>query len=275
VASFFNCIRKDFPIIYLGLPLTTGRLWRSDIWPVLGKYSGKLKGWKPRFSKTGGRLTLTCSVLMALPLHIMSMLPLPQWALDIINRRCRGLVWKGEEEVNGGHCLLPWARVCQPTEFGGLGVLNLKFFGMALRCRWPWLRWSTQPRPWSLVPVEDDCDALALFKAGARIKLGDGRRARFWTGGWLPDGRSVQESLPILFSFARDSGVSVAVALENRRWVRDIVGGLSTRAISQYLRLWELAENVKLEAGQSDQAMPAPPLSRNQRRQQPANSLCG
>jgi hypothetical protein len=146
---------------------------------------------------------------------------------------------------------------------------------MALRCRWPWLRWSTQPRPWSLVPVEDDCDALALFKAGARIKLGDGRRARFWTGGWLPDGRSMLESLPILFSFARDSGVSVAVALENRRWVRDIVRGLSTRAISQYLRLWELAENVKLEAGQSDQAMPAPPLSRNQRRQQPANSLCG
>jgi hypothetical protein len=26
--------------------------------------------------------------------------------------------------VNGGHCLLPWARVCQPPRCGGLGVLG-------------------------------------------------------------------------------------------------------------------------------------------------------
>jgi hypothetical protein len=81
---------------------------------------------------------------MALPLHLLSVLHLPQWALDIINRRCRGFVWKGEEEVNGGHCLLPWARVCQPTRNGGLGVLNLRFFGTTLRCRWPWHRWSAK-----------------------------------------------------------------------------------------------------------------------------------
>jgi hypothetical protein len=101
VANHLSCTRKDFPIVYLGLPLATGRLRRSDIWPLIDKYSRKLKGWKPRFLMTRGRLTLTRSVLMALPLHLMSVLPLPQWALDIINKRCRGLVWKGEEEVNG------------------------------------------------------------------------------------------------------------------------------------------------------------------------------
>jgi hypothetical protein len=31
VANHFSCIRKDFPIVYLGLPLTTGRLRRADI----------------------------------------------------------------------------------------------------------------------------------------------------------------------------------------------------------------------------------------------------
>jgi hypothetical protein len=111
VTIFFGCIRKDFPIIYLGLPLTIGRLRRVDIWLVIDKYSGKLKGGKPQFLMTGGRLTLTRSVLMALPLHLLSVLPLPQWALNIFNSRCRGFVWKGEEEVNGGHCLLPWSRV--------------------------------------------------------------------------------------------------------------------------------------------------------------------
>jgi hypothetical protein len=117
---------------------------------------------------------------MALPLHLLSVLLLPQWALDIINRRCRGFIWKGEGEVNSGHCLLPWSRVCQPTSYGGLGVLNLQSFGMAMRCRWPWLRWSLEPRPWSLVPAGDDRDSLELFKAAAFIRLGDGERAKFW-----------------------------------------------------------------------------------------------
>jgi hypothetical protein len=67
VASHFDCLQKNFPISYLGLPLSTGRLRRADILPLIDKYSGKLKGWKPRFLTTGGRLTLTRSVLMALP----------------------------------------------------------------------------------------------------------------------------------------------------------------------------------------------------------------
>jgi hypothetical protein len=114
VVEHFHCIQKDFPITYLGLPLSTGKLRRADIWPLIDKYSNKFKGWKPKFLRTSGRLTLTKSVLMVLPVHLLTVLPIPQWALDIINRRCRGFVWKGEDEVNGGHYLLPWTRVCTP-----------------------------------------------------------------------------------------------------------------------------------------------------------------
>jgi hypothetical protein len=81
VANYFNCSRKDFPIIYLGLPLSTGRLRRANIWPLIDKYSRKLKGWKPRFLRISGRLSLTRSVLMALPLHLLVVLPLPQMGL--------------------------------------------------------------------------------------------------------------------------------------------------------------------------------------------------
>jgi mannosylglycoprotein endo-beta-mannosidase len=44
----FHCSHKDFPISYLGIPLTTGRLRRADIWPLIDKYSKKFKGWKPK-----------------------------------------------------------------------------------------------------------------------------------------------------------------------------------------------------------------------------------
>jgi hypothetical protein len=248
-------MRKDFPIKYLGLPLSTGKLRRADIWPLIDKYSGKFKGWKPRFLRASGRLTLTKSVLMALPVHLLAVLPIPQWALDIINRRCRGFVWKGEDDVNGGHCLLPWARVCTPLQTGGLGVLNLRFFGTALRCRWPWLRWAADPRPWTLVPVTDDRDALQLFKAAVSIQMGDGRRAKFWTDNWLPGGRSVEDTMPALFSYVKKPMITVADALNNHRWVRDIAGGLSTQALAQYLQLWDLVTEVALTDGQDDKAV--------------------
>jgi hypothetical protein len=59
----------------------------------------------------------------------------------------------------------------------------------------------------------------------------------------------VQDIVPVLFSFVRDSGISVAAALDHRRWVRDIRGGLSSQAFAQYLRLWDLVEPIVLNSG--------------------------
>lgn len=98
-----------------------------------------------------------------------------------MNHRCRAFILKGEEEINGGHCLLPWARVCRPLEAGGLGVLKLQLSGTVLRCRWSWLRWEPEPRPWPLIQIDDDNDAKNLCKAAMYIQLGDGSRAKFWT----------------------------------------------------------------------------------------------
>lgn len=109
---------------------------------MIDKLSSKMKGWKPKLLALAGRLALTSLVLMALPIHFLSVFPLPVWALKMIDRRCRSFLWKGGEDINGGHCLVPWARVCRPKEWGGLGLLNLKNFGTPLRCHWLWLGWS-------------------------------------------------------------------------------------------------------------------------------------
>jgi hypothetical protein len=114
-------------------------------------------------------------------------------------------------------------------------VLNLRYFGMALRCRWPWLRWAAEPRPWALAPSADDRDARLLFQDATSIQLGDGRRASFWTDNWLPGGRSVEDTMSALFSYVKKSEIAVAEALRNSRWVRDIAGGLSSPAVSSAL----------------------------------------
>jgi hypothetical protein len=158
-------------------------------------------------------LTLTDSVSVYGSPYFISVLPLPQWALDILNHQCRGFVWKGEGEVNGGHLLLLWTRVCQQAENGGLGMLNLKLFGTALRCCWKWLRWASEMCPWALIPVENDLDSEALFRAAADIRVGDGTRATLWTDAWLHGEKSVQEVSPFMHSFVKKSNITVAAAL--------------------------------------------------------------
>jgi hypothetical protein len=86
-----------------------------------------------------------------------------------------------------------------------------------------------------MIPAEDDPEALALFRAATVVQLCDGKIAKFWTDNWLPGGISVQTMVPSLCSFVKNSGITVAAALENHRWIRDICGGLSAQAMAQYL----------------------------------------
>ena len=61
--------------------------------------------------------------------------------------------------------------------------------------------------------------------------------------------------VPILFTFVRDSGITVATALSNHRWVRDIQGGISTQAMAEYLKLWDMVADTQLAPGQADAAV--------------------
>jgi hypothetical protein len=64
-----------------------------------------------------------------------------------------------------------------------------------------------------LIPVENDLDAEALFRAAAEIRVGDGTRATFWTDAWLHGEKSVQEVSPFVHSFFKKSNITVATAL--------------------------------------------------------------
>jgi hypothetical protein len=61
-----------------------------------------------------------------------------------IDKRQRAFLWAGTESISRGKCKVAWTTVCRPTCLGGLGILDLRFFGFALRLRWEWLR-RTQP----------------------------------------------------------------------------------------------------------------------------------
>lgn len=105
-------------------------------------------------------------------------------------------------------------------------------------------------RPWEDLPVHVPRNAQALFAAAIQIKIGDGEDL-FWTDRWL-HGNSVDELAPNLVlavSKKTRKRCTVSQALTNRRWVTDISGSLTVQVLVEYLRVWELVDEVTLQPG--------------------------
>jgi len=83
-----------------------------DIQPLIDKVGARLSSWKGKLLNRAGRLRLINTVLTSLPTYHLTVFSLQKWAIKKIDKLRRGFLWKGEESVNGGHCLVQWTR-CQ------------------------------------------------------------------------------------------------------------------------------------------------------------------
>jgi hypothetical protein len=138
----FQVQHGQLPCKYLGLPLRIGRLRREDEQVLIDKVAGKLPKWKGKLLNKACRLTLIKSMLSSLVIYHMPVFPLSKWAIKKIDKIRRSFLWQGNEDAKGGHCLVNWKHVQWPKKLGGLGVLDLTSFNMALRLRWKWYQWK-------------------------------------------------------------------------------------------------------------------------------------
>ena len=182
---------------------------------------------------------------------------LPPWVRTEIDAICRKFLWVGHEQSIRGKCTVAWPVVTTPAVFGGLGVINLKLSSWAMQTRWLWLQRTDESRAWSELPIQVDAQAEAFFRASITISVGDGMRTKFWTDRWL-DGQSIHDIAPHLLtvvSARARKNRTVAQAMPNRAWTRDITGGLSVPAIASYLLLWDRLENTCLQPDVPDRCI--------------------
>jgi hypothetical protein len=163
VLADFQGARGTFPCRYLGLQLHIRKLQKIHIQPLIERIGQRLPSWKGKWLNRAGRLTLITSVLSAMPTYHLTVFPLAAWARKKIDRIRRSFLWKGDENANGGHCLVNWPTVARPKEWGGLGIPDLDKFGRALRLRWLWLEWTDSSRPWSGTDVPCNREDRLLF----------------------------------------------------------------------------------------------------------------
>lgn len=93
-----------------------------------------------------------------------------------------------------------------------------------------------------------------MFNASIYVEVGDGGRALFWSDRWI-GGHSIQDIAPCLCNTV---GVrvkkqrTVAQALQDDRWIRDISGALTVQVILEYLHVWDLTREIQLADCQND-----------------------
>lgn len=243
----FAGTREAFLLRYLGLPLSLGRVKAAQLQHIIDRARSRLAGWHGRWINAGGRRTLLNSVLDALPTFDMMALQLPKNFLASFDKIRRRFLWGIDEKAAaGGKCKISWAKVYSPLDIGGLGLANLGIFGRALRLRWFWFEWRAPDRLWVGTPTPCDKTYRDLFAAATRVAIGDGLTATFWHSNWL-GGRPLRLAFPCLFARSRRKTRSVAEAVTDHRWVRDLHLDVYVPFMHEFLQAWHAIADISLQ----------------------------
>jgi hypothetical protein len=237
ILSGFGGSKAAFPITYLGLPLTLGKLKMTHLQTLIDKSRAKLAGWQGRLLNQAGRRELVRSVLSAIPAYLLTSTRVPKELTKEIDKVRRRFLWAGDAELTGGNCKVAWAAVAKPVEYGGLGIIDLGRFSRALRLRWLWFSWTSPERPWcgSELPIDDE--DLALFNAATIVNIRNGAKASFWKSSWM-DGRTLASMYPLLYMHSRRKNRTVRDAVTNGNWIRDIAHNLNHELLREFFDLW-------------------------------------
>lgn len=78
ILSDFSGQRGSFPIAYLGLPLTLGKIKLVQLQSIMDKAKPRMAGWQGKLLTLGGRRELVRSVLSSMPIYLLTALKVPK-----------------------------------------------------------------------------------------------------------------------------------------------------------------------------------------------------
>jgi hypothetical protein len=106
IVSILGCQVQQFPIRYLGLPLSTKQIPKSNFQSVVEGVARKLPPCHGNLMARSGRLVWIKSVMRSVPIYAMMAENLPPWARKEIDAICRRFFWAGSDASVQGKCMV-------------------------------------------------------------------------------------------------------------------------------------------------------------------------
>jgi hypothetical protein len=96
----------DFPIKYMGIALSMGKLPKLVWQPLVDKAIDRLPVWKGNMMNRSGRLALIRSSLSSIPIYVSISIRQPGWVHNALIKIMKAILWTGSDVVQGGKCLI-------------------------------------------------------------------------------------------------------------------------------------------------------------------------
>ncbi|PNX99881.1 ribonuclease H, partial [Trifolium pratense] len=122
---------------YLGVPILHSRQKVSTYEFLVEKVLKRLSSWKAKNLSFAGRVTLTRSVLAALPTYIMQTTLLPKGICNKIEQLMRNFIWGARDNQRNWHTIA-WDDICRPKNQDGLGIKNVHLYNKSLIMKLAW-----------------------------------------------------------------------------------------------------------------------------------------
>jgi hypothetical protein len=116
IVQILGCQVQQFPLRYLGLPMTTSKIPKAEFQALVESVTRKMPTCHGSLMARSGRLIWIKSVLRAIPIYSMMAENLRAWARNEIDNVCRKFLWAGKDASVRGKCMVAWEACCRPTE---------------------------------------------------------------------------------------------------------------------------------------------------------------
>jgi hypothetical protein len=133
--QIFGCDAGLLPFRYLGISIHYRKLRNSDWYPVETRFESKLGCWKEKLLSYGDRLVLINSVLIGLPMFMLSFLQIHVGVRKCLDFYKSRFFWQSGKDKRK-YRLTKWNIVCRPKDQGGLGIEVLEIKNRYLLTKW-------------------------------------------------------------------------------------------------------------------------------------------
>lgn len=135
------------PVRYLGVPLASKKMTKTDYQPLLDKITARFNFWTSRHLSFAGRFQLIQTVIFSTISFWASIFVLPKQCIAELGRLCNAFLWRGNTSSARG-AKVAWDSVCTSKESGGLGLKRLAEWNTVLGLKLIWLLFASSGSLW-------------------------------------------------------------------------------------------------------------------------------